>query len=35
VRFADGTRVRPRAVIWATGFGLDHSFVPTLANAQP
>jgi len=27
VRFADGATVTPAAVIWATGFGLDHSFV--------
>jgi putative flavoprotein involved in K+ transport len=27
VRFGDGTRVSPSAVIWATGFGLDHSIV--------
>ena len=27
VRFADGGRLSPGAVIWATGFGLDHSFV--------
>jgi putative flavoprotein involved in K+ transport len=27
VRFADGGSVRPAAVIWATGFRLDHSFV--------
>ena len=27
VRSADGTRVTPGAVIWATGFVLDHSFV--------
>jgi putative flavoprotein involved in K+ transport len=27
VGFADGTRVTPGAVIWATGFGLDHSIV--------
>jgi putative flavoprotein involved in K+ transport len=27
VRFADGATVSPVAVIWATGFRLDHSFV--------
>jgi putative flavoprotein involved in K+ transport len=27
VRFADGATVTPGAVIWATGFRLDHSFV--------
>jgi putative flavoprotein involved in K+ transport len=27
VRFADATAVIPAAVIWATGFRLDHSFV--------
>jgi putative flavoprotein involved in K+ transport len=27
VRFSDGGRLSPGAVIWATGFGLDHSFV--------
>jgi putative flavoprotein involved in K+ transport len=27
VGFEDGTRLAPRAVIWATGFALDHSFV--------
>jgi putative flavoprotein involved in K+ transport len=27
VRCADGTRVTPGAVIWATGFALDHSIV--------
>ncbi len=27
VRFADGAAVVPSAVIWATGFRLDHSFV--------
>jgi putative flavoprotein involved in K+ transport len=27
VRFADGTALTPNAVIWATGFALDHSFV--------
>jgi len=27
VRFADGGTVTPAAVIWATGFRLDHSFV--------
>jgi putative flavoprotein involved in K+ transport len=27
VRFSDGTRLSPGAVIWATGFELDHSFV--------
>jgi len=27
VRFNDGSRLAPGAVIWATGFGLDHSFV--------
>jgi putative flavoprotein involved in K+ transport len=27
VTFADGTAVDPRTVVWATGFGLDHSFV--------
>jgi putative flavoprotein involved in K+ transport len=27
VVFADGTRLAPAAVIWATGFAVDHSFV--------
>jgi putative flavoprotein involved in K+ transport len=27
VRFHDGSRLTPGAVIWATGFALDHSFV--------
>jgi putative flavoprotein involved in K+ transport len=27
VRFSDGSRLSPGAVIWATGFALDHSFV--------
>ena len=27
IRFADGSALSPRAVIWATGFTLDHSFV--------
>jgi putative flavoprotein involved in K+ transport len=27
VRFEDGARLSPRAVIWATGFGLDHSWI--------
>jgi putative flavoprotein involved in K+ transport len=27
VRFSDGGRLNPGTVIWATGFGLDHSFV--------
>src|SRR3954452_16432969 len=27
VRFSDGGQLRPGAVIWATGFELDHSFV--------
>ena len=27
VSFNDGSRLTPAAVIWATGFGLDHSFV--------
>src|SRR4051812_1304722 len=27
VRFADGSALLPAAVIWATGFSLDHSFV--------
>jgi putative flavoprotein involved in K+ transport len=27
VRFNDDSRLTPAAVIWATGFGLDHSFV--------
>ena len=27
VIFADGTRLAPAAVIWATGFAVDHSFV--------
>ena len=27
VRFSDGSRLRPRAVIWATGFALDHSWI--------
>ena len=27
VRFSDGSRLAPGAVVWATGFELDHSFV--------
>src|SRR5215210_9433006 len=27
IRFADGSTLSPKAVIWATGFALDHSFV--------
>jgi putative flavoprotein involved in K+ transport len=27
IRFADGSALTPKAVIWATGFALDHSFV--------
>jgi putative flavoprotein involved in K+ transport len=27
VSFGDGTRLHPASVVWATGFGLDHSFV--------
>jgi putative flavoprotein involved in K+ transport len=27
VRFDDGSRLQPRAVIWATGFALDHSWI--------
>ena len=27
VRFEDGSRLQPRAVIWATGFALDHSWI--------
>jgi putative flavoprotein involved in K+ transport len=27
VRFADGSALAPKAVIWATGFALDHAFV--------
>jgi putative flavoprotein involved in K+ transport len=27
IRFADGSELAPKAVIWATGFALDHSFV--------
>ncbi len=27
VRFGDGSRLAPGAVVWATGFELDHSFV--------
>jgi putative flavoprotein involved in K+ transport len=27
VRFRDGSRLQPRAVIWATGFALDHSWI--------
>jgi putative flavoprotein involved in K+ transport len=35
LRFADGGAVTPTAVIWATGFRLDHSFVhaPVFDNA--
>ena len=25
--FSDGARLEPSAVIWATGFGLDHSWI--------
>ena len=27
IRFADGSALSPKAVIWATGFALDHTFV--------
>jgi len=27
VAFGDGTRLQPATVIWATGFGLDHSWI--------
>jgi putative flavoprotein involved in K+ transport len=27
VTFGDGARLRPCAVVWATGFGLDHSWI--------
>jgi putative flavoprotein involved in K+ transport len=27
VAFADGARLHPSAVVWATGFGLDHSWI--------
>jgi putative flavoprotein involved in K+ transport len=27
VRFSDGSRLQPRAVIWATGFAFDHSWI--------
>ena len=27
ITFGDGTRLAPRAVIWATGFELDHSWI--------
>ena len=27
IRFADGSALSPGAVIWATGFALDHTFV--------
>ncbi len=27
VIFSDGARVRPSTVVWATGFGLDHSWI--------
>jgi putative flavoprotein involved in K+ transport len=27
VRFADGTALSPRTVIWATGFAFDHSWI--------
>jgi cation diffusion facilitator CzcD-associated flavoprotein CzcO len=27
IRFADGSELSPKTVIWATGFALDHSFV--------
>jgi putative flavoprotein involved in K+ transport len=27
VSFEDGTKVGARAVVWATGFGIDHSFI--------
>ena len=37
VRFNDGSRLTPGAVIWATGFGLDHSFVhaPGVRRGRP
>jgi putative flavoprotein involved in K+ transport len=27
VRFSDGARLHPSTVVWATGFGLDHSWI--------
>jgi len=27
IRFDDGSVLSPKAVIWATGFALDHTFV--------
>jgi putative flavoprotein involved in K+ transport len=35
VAFADGTRLAPRAVVWATGYGVDHGIVrvPVLDEA--
>jgi putative flavoprotein involved in K+ transport len=27
VRFADGSELEPRTVLWATGFGVDHSWI--------
>jgi putative flavoprotein involved in K+ transport len=27
VTFSDGARLHPNSVVWATGFGLDHSWV--------
>ena len=37
VRFSDGGRLSPGAVIWATGFELDHSFVhlPVFDDRRP
>ena len=37
VRFSDGGRLSPGAVIWATGFELDHSFVqlPVFDDGRP
>jgi putative flavoprotein involved in K+ transport len=34
VRFADGSTLSPAAVIWATGFALDHSFVQAPVFAE-
>jgi putative flavoprotein involved in K+ transport len=34
VRFEDGSELSPAAVIWATGFALDHSFVQAPVFAE-
>src|SRR5215210_1080397 len=35
ITFADGTDVNPNAVIWATGFGRDHSWIEVPVFDEP